>query len=363
VTATIDGVDVSVFTIPTDAPESDGTFEWDSTTAVVVQARAGDAVGTGYTYAHQAAAVLIEDVLGPVVVGRSAMAVRRRWQEMATAVRNIRLPGIAAYAISALDTALWDLKARLLGVALVDVLDAPHAVVPAYGSGGFTSYDIERLQEQLGGWIGEGFTMVKMKVGRDPGEDVGRVVAAREAIGPDAELFVDANGALRAEAALAFAHEFRQHGVTWFEEPVSSDDTDGLRHLRRRVPAGMEVTAGEYGTHLPEFRRLLDAGAVDCLQVDVTRCGGITPLLVIAAHCEMVHIDVSAHTAPQMSAHAFAAVRRLRHIEWFHDHVRVERLLFDGTLDPVDGLLRPDGDRQGHGLTLRTDAPDRYRID
>jgi L-alanine-DL-glutamate epimerase-like enolase superfamily enzyme len=362
VTATIDGVDVSVFTIPTDAPESDGTFEWDSTTVVVVQVRAGGAIGTGYTYAHQAAAVLIQDVLSPVVVGRSAMAVRRRWQEMAAAVRNIRLPGIAAYAISAVDTALWDLKAGLLGVALVEVLDAPHEVVPAYGSGGFTSYVMDQLQEQLGGWIGEGFTTVKMKVGRDPGDDVRRVVAVREAIGPDAELFVDANGALGAEVALAFAHKFREHGVTWFEEPVSSDDTDGLRYLRRRVPPGMEVTAGEYGTHLPEFRRLLDAGAVDCLQVDVTRCGGITPLLVIAAHCEMIHIDVSAHTAPQLSAHAFAAVRRLRHIEWFHDHVRVERLLFDGTLDPVDGYLQPNRDRPGHGLTLKTDGPDQYRI-
>jgi L-alanine-DL-glutamate epimerase-like enolase superfamily enzyme len=188
------------------------------------------------------------------------------------------------------------------------------------------------------------------------------VAAAREAIGDGTSLFVDANGALGAKEALAFAHAFHEHGVTWFEEPVSSDDTDALRHLRHRVPDGMEVTAGEYGSHLPEFRRLLDADAVDCLQVDVTRCGGITPLLVIAAHCEMIHIDVSAHTAPQISAHAFAAIRRLRHIEWFHDHVRLERLLFDGTLEPVDGVLTPDREREGHGLTLRTDQPDAYRV-
>lgn len=357
----IEGVDVSAFTVPTEEPESDGTFEWDSTTVVVVEVHAGGLRGTGYTYAHHAAAVVVRDVLAEVVVGRSAMAVRARWHDMAAAVRNIRLPGIAAYAISAVDVALWDLKARLLGISLVEMLDSPHESVAAYGSGGFTSYDTEQLQRQLAGWVDDGFSMVKMKVGRKPADDLARVGAARDAIG-DAELFVDANGALGAEAALAFAHTFHSQGVTWFEEPVSSDDTDGLRYLRHRVPPGMDVTAGEYGTHLTEFRRLLDADAVDCLQVDVTRCGGITPLLAIAGHCEVLHMDISAHTAPQLSAHAFAAVRRLRHIEWFHDHVRLERLLFDGTLDPVDGGLVPDRARHGHGLVLRPDRADQHRI-
>jgi L-alanine-DL-glutamate epimerase-like enolase superfamily enzyme len=196
-----------------------------------------------------------------------------------------------------------------------------------------------------------------MKVGREPDRDVDRVAAARDAIGPDAELYVDANGALHRQQALAAAAAFAEHDVTWFEEPVSSDDIEGLRLLRDRSPAGMEISAGEYGTVLFDFRLLLDAGAVDCLQADVTRCGGITGLLPVDALCQAAGVDLSAHTAPQLSAHAFAAVDRLRHLEWFHDHVRIERMLFDGCLEPVDGALRPDRDRPGHGLTFkRNDA-------
>jgi L-alanine-DL-glutamate epimerase-like enolase superfamily enzyme len=353
----IDGIDVSTYTVPTDAPESDGTFAWDSTTVVVVEVSAGGHVGVGWTYEHAAAATLIDDLLSGVIHGGDALAVQRRWDDMVHAVRNIRLPGIAAYAISAVDIALWDLKARVLDLPLVDVLDARHETVPVYGSGGFTSYSVDRLREQLGGWVDAGIPRVKMKVGRDPAADVGRVAAACDAIGSDAQLYVDANGALTRQAALSFAEQYAEHGVTWFEEPVSSDDLDGLRLLRDRSPAGMEISAGEYGTVLPEFRALLAAQAVDCLQADVTRCGGITGVRLVAALCESEQVDLSAHTAPQISAHAFAAIGPLRHIEWFHDHVRIEALLFDGTLKPVDGALRPDLDRPGHGLTFRrTDA-------
>jgi len=354
----VERVEVSAYVVPTDAPESDGTLAWDSTTVVVVEVAAAGEVGTGWTYSHQAAATLISDLLAHVVIGGDAMRVRARWDDMAAAVRNIRLPGVAAYAISAMDVALWDLKARLHGAPLIDLLDARHDSVAVYGSGGFTSYDTDRLCRQLSEWVAAGIPRVKMKVGRHPDDDLARVAAVRTAIGPDAALYVDANGALTRQEALRFAEAYADLDVTWFEEPVSSDDLDGLRLLRDRSPAGMEISAGEYATVLPDFRALLRAGAVDCLQADVTRCGGITGVGRVASMCEAEQIDLSAHTAPQLSMHAFAAVGPLRHIEWFHDHVRIEAMLFDGVIDPVDGVLRPDRSRPGHGLTRRSPAAD-----
>jgi len=275
----VDGIDVAAFTVPTDAPESDGTAQWDATTIVVVEAHAGGHTGLGYTYGNSATGTVIESVLRDVVAGRDAMAVGAAWEAMGRACRNLGRPGVASMAIAAVDTALWDLKARLLDLPLATVLDAVRTAVPVYGSGGFTSYDDGRLAEQLGGWAEEGIPRVKMKVGRDPGRDVERMRVARDAVGPDVQLFVDANGALSRKEALAFAARAAERGVTWLEEPVSSDDLEGLRLVRDRAPAGMDVAAGEYGYMLPYFQGMLAAGAVDCLQADVTRCEGITGFL------------------------------------------------------------------------------------
>jgi L-alanine-DL-glutamate epimerase-like enolase superfamily enzyme len=262
-------------------------------------------------------------------------------------------------ALSAVDVALWDLKARLLDQPLVAVLEARHESVPIYGSGGFTSYSLERIREQLAGWVEAGIPRVKMKVGREPERDPARLDAAREAIGADTELYVDANGALSRKDALAWAWRFADEwGVTWFEEPVSSDDVEGLRLLRDQGPPGLDVAAGEYGYVLPDFVRL--AGAVDCLQADVTRCGGITGVLQAAAVAAAHGLDVSAHCAPAASAHAFTAVQNLRHLEYFHDHVRVEDLLFDGVPEPEGGALVPDRSRAGLGLELKRADAEKY---
>lgn len=355
-------VEVSAYTIPTDEPESDGTLSWESTTLVLVQARAGDRTGIGYSYAHSSAAELVRDTLAPVVRGREAMDVPGSWGAMRHAIRNVGRPGIASHAIAAVDTALWDLKARLLDVALATLLGAVREAVPVYGSGGFTSYTDERLREQLGGWVEQGIPRVKMKIGREPGRDVERVRAARGAIGPDAELFVDANGALSRKQALAFAERFREDGVIWFEEPVSSDDLEGLRLIRDRAPAGMEVAAGEYGYDLAYFQRMLDAGAVDVLQADVTRCGGITEFLRVGALCDARSLPMSAHTAPALHAHVACTMPAIRHLEYFHDHVRIEGMLFDGVVAPRDGSLHPDRGRAGMGLELKQRDAERFRV-
>lgn len=346
-------VEVGAYAVPTDAPESDGTFAWGSTTIVVAEIEAGGERGLGYVYADIAAARLIETTLAGVVTGRDAMAVPGAWAEMARSVRNLGRPGIASSAIACIDVALWDLKARLLGLPMAALLGQVRDSVPIYGSGGFTSYDVSRLQEQFAGWAEDGVEMMKMKVGRDPERDPERVAAARDVIGPDCELFVDANGAYERKQALGMAERFAGAGVTWFEEPVSSDDLAGLRLLRDRAPAAMAIAAGEYGYTLGYFRRMLEAGAVDVLQADATRCAGVTEMLRVGALCAAHEIPLSAHTAPQIHAHVGCALDSLVHVEYFHDHVRIERMLFDGALEPEVGRLAPDSSRPGLGLELR----------
>ena len=287
-----------------------------------------------YTYADLAAATVAARTLSEALAGTNVMDVAAAWVAMNRAVRNAGRPGIASTAISAVDAALWDLKARLLDVPLVSLLSATCDDVPVYGSGGFTSYSVAELQQQLRAWIEVGIRRVKMKVGRDANAHPARVCAAREAIGSDAELFIDANGAWTPAQALAMARRFEPYDVIWFEEPVSSDDLAGLRYVRDRAPTGMEITAGEYGYDVWYFRRMLEAGAVDVLQADATRCCGITGFLQAGTLCDAFHVPISAHTAPSLHAAPCCALPRVRHVEYFHDHARIEQMLFDGALRP-----------------------------
>jgi L-alanine-DL-glutamate epimerase-like enolase superfamily enzyme len=356
-------LDTRAFEIPLDAPEADGTAEWASTTMIVVEAHAGNETGLGYTYGARACREIVDELLAPAVVGGDALAVTAAWEAMVGACRNAGAGGVASMAIAAVDLALWDLKARLVGLPLATLLDQAHEAVPVYGSGGFTSMPDAALERQLGGWVDAGIPRVKMKVGRDPGRDRRRVAAARAAIGRGVDLMIDANGALSRKAALAFAEDvLAPAGVVWFEEPVSSDDLEGLRLLRDRAPAGVEIAAGEYGFAEVDFRRLIEAGAVDCLQADVTRCRGITGFLRVAAHCSSGSIELSAHCAPAAHLHPCCAVGPLRHLEYFHDHVRAEALLLDGAGEPEGGCLAPDLSRPGAGLDLRHADAERYAI-
>lgn len=354
-------VKAQAYRVPTDAPESDGTHAWTSTTIVVVEVEAGGQVGLGYTYAHEGAGAVAAGELAEAIEGLDAMDVPRAWTAMIASVRNIGRPGIAACAIAAVDAALWDLKAKLVGLPLAKLIGTHRDRAPIYGSGGFTSYSEGRLTEQLAGWAAAGIKAVKMKVGRDPAADLRRVAAAAKAAGT-ATLMVDANGGYTRKQALAFAEAFARHGVRWFEEPVSSDDLAGLRLLRDRMPAGMELAAGEYGYDTPYFRRMLEAGAVDVLQVDASRALGLTGFLEAAALAHAHMVPISAHTAPALHLHACLAVPGFRHLEYFHDHARIERMFFDGVAAPVRGALRPDLTRPGLGLELKRADAGRYAL-
>ncbi|HZD15279.1 MAG TPA: enolase C-terminal domain-like protein [Pseudonocardiaceae bacterium] len=360
----IDAIETAVYTIPTDAPEADGTLAWDSTTMVLVEVRSGEVCGTGWTYGPPACARVVGDQLADVVLGADALDVGGVFGGMVTAVRNAGRPGAVGYAISAVDVALWDLKARLLGLPLHRLLGSVRDDVPVYGSGGFTSYDEEQLRAQLAGWVyGQHIPRVKIKIGESWGTEVARdlerMAQARDAIGPEVELFVDANGGYDRKQAIRVIRAAADCDIRWFEEPVSSDDLDGLREIRDAIAP--DVTAGEYGYDLTYFRRMCAAGAVDCLQADVSRCGGITEWLRVAAIAAAHHLEISGHCAPHLHAHAAMATPNVRHLEWFHDHVRIEHMLFDGALDPEGGAISPHPTAPGHGLVLRREVASRYQ--
>lgn len=359
----ITGTSVRVYTVPTDAPEADGTFSWNATTMVLVELAVGNTRAIGYTYADPATAKIVGHLLKELIASADPFDHPALWTKMQMAVRNLGNRGIAAMAISAIDNALWDLRAKLLSISLVQLLGAARDGIPVYGSGGFTSYDDYQLQSQLGGWAKMGLFFVKMKIGTHPEDDPRRVRVARQAIGESVALFVDANGAYTAKQAIHLARIFyEESNVTWFEEPVSSDDLSGLHFIRNRAPASMEIAAGEYGYTIPYFENMVSAKSVDVLQADATRAQGITGFIGAAAICQAHNMALSAHCAPSIHMHVCCAVTRARHLEFFHDHARIERMFFDGFCEPRQGKMFPDRSRPGFGLELKQQDAEKYRV-
>jgi L-alanine-DL-glutamate epimerase-like enolase superfamily enzyme len=350
----IDKLTINVLRLPTAFPrETDGTAEWHATTMVLVRLRAGDVVGLGYSYVDAAAATVIEDLLESHVVGEGAFATAAIHIAMVRAVRNHGRQGIAACAIAAVDVALWDLKARLLGVSIAALAGAARTRVPVYASGGFTSTPDDALAREIETYVNAGHRRIKMKINDDLKRTRERVRLARSIAGPDVALMVDANGACTAKHALVIADALEELGVVYFEEPVSSDDLDGLRRVRDATT--LAVAAGEYGYDAMYFQHMLEAQSVDILQADATRCLGITGFLQADALCDAYGVPLSAHCAPAIHAQVGAASRRLVHVEHFFDHVRFEALVFDGVPPVRNGELVLDAARPGLGIDLRDD--------
>lgn len=359
---TIRDLQVSAYMIPTSTPESDGTIEWNSTTLVLVNISAGNKTGLGYTYANAATAFFIAHTLKDLVLHRNAMNIPAITNWLIHEIRNSGNTGIGMMAVSAIDNALWDLKAKLLDLPLALLLGMQREKMMIYGSGGFTSYSQDQLQQQLGKWINEGIGYVKIKIGREATQDVYRVKQAREAIGAGAKLFVDANGAYTSKQAIEKAHEFAALDVSWFEEPVPSSDLKGLQFIRQQMPPSINIAAGEYGYNLSYFEAMLAANAVDILQADATRCGGITGFLKAGSICEAHQLPFSSHCAPALHLHAALALSSFFIAEYFYDHARIEQMLFEGVSPPQNGFLIPDLSRAGFGFEFKYKDAEPYKI-
>jgi L-alanine-DL-glutamate epimerase-like enolase superfamily enzyme len=348
---------VSSYEIPTATPESDGTLDWNATTLVTFELEWDGVHGFGYTYASVAAAAVIEHHLAKVVLAADSSRAAGVFADLGRAVRNIGRDGIAAMAIAAVDMAIWDWRARRANLPLADFIGRARPSIDAYGSGGFTNYTDAQLAEQLRGWAECGLGRVKMKIGRaDPG---GRARVGRAAIGDAVALFVDANGAFTPYEAIDVAHELRASNVTWFEEPVPEPDLDGLRFVRDHAPRGVPIAVGEYGYERRDFAAILERACVDVLQADATRCG-VTGFLEAAALSAARNVPLSSHCAPSIHAHLGCAVDAMVHCEWFFDHARIERMLFDGAPTLEHGALAPSA-RPGIGIRLRREAAAPYQ--
>ena len=354
----VQDVRVAAYTVPTDSPEGDGTLVWDATTVVVVHVAAGGVTGTGWTYTDQAAGDLVHRLLAPEVIGRDALNPVAMHDAMLRRLRNVGVPGLGAAAVSAVDIAVWDLTGRLLEIPVSTLLGSVHEQMRVYGSGGFTTYDSHQTTEQVLGWVeGLGARAVKIKIGQSWGtavlRDLARVAEVRELVGAGVDLMVDANGGYSVGQAVRVERAMREHDVVWFEEPVSSRDLSGLAHVRSLSQA--DVAAGEYGSTPADFRVLLTAGAVDTLQADVTRCGGFTGWRQVASLAQAFERPISTHCAPALSVQVAGCAPTLAHLEWFHDHTRLEAMLFDGVPVATGGVVAPTG-AVGHGMSLRPDA-------
>lgn len=361
----VESVEARTYAVPTDQPEADGTLQWSKTTVVVALVRAGGQTGTGWTYGSDACRTLISGKLAGVVTGSDPMTVGATNEAMVEQSRNLGRPGVGADAVSAVDIALWDLKARLLGMSLARLLGHHRTRVPVYGSGGFTTYDDERTRSQVEHWLGDlGVRGCKIKIGeswgREQERDMERVRLVRRLVGDEIDVMVDANGGYSRKQAVRVGRAmYEESRVVWFEEPVSSDDLEGLREVRDQV--AVDVTAGEYGYHLPYFAHMVGAGAVDCLQMDATRCGGYTGWLAAAALAFGHSLQVSAHCGPSIHAPVAAAVPNLRHVEYFHDHARLDPMLFAGIPEVRDGAMLIDDGVAGHGMTLKEAEAEAFR--
>ena len=358
----IEAVHATAYVVPTDSPESDGTSEWASTTLVIVKVEAGGKQGIGYTYGDSSIAKLIQDRFAKLLVAYDAMSIPKRWSDMVTSTKNIGRSGISSTAISAVDIALWDLKAKLLDTPLAMLLGLARPSIPAYGSGGFTTYSQEQLREQLTNWLERGFDKVKIKIGRNKLADVDRVSFAREVIGPNRGLFVDASGAYTRTEALEMIDLLTQWKVSWFEDPIPCDDVDGLRILCQQRPGGVSIAAGEYGFELSYFRRLLQENAIDTLQVDATRCGGITGFLAVANLCDAFGIPLATRSAPALHASLGCVAQRATCLEYSHDHARVEKMFFEGLPLFEKGHLKPDFNLPGLGITFKENDMACYKV-
>jgi L-alanine-DL-glutamate epimerase and related enzymes of enolase superfamily len=357
----IASVEVHLVETPVKGNFADSTRKVETIGFVVVLVKTDTGrTGLGITY-HEVGGEAIRECINvdiaPRILGRSPMETEALYDESFAYMRGIGRKGLAFCAYSAIDIALWDLKGQMHDLPLFRLLGGKRNVVPVYASGGWTSYSIDELVEEAKRMVSEGYTKMKLKIGVDGGkninEDVRRIRAVREAVGPEVDIMLDANNAWTAATAIRFADKVRELDIFLLEEPVFADDIPGLARFKRgsNIPVG----TGEHEYTRFGVRDLILGNAVDIVQADVARCGGYTESLKIIALIQAWNLQYAPHGMEHMHMHLVAAHSCGLMLERLYMFEQVVGDVFDNPPAPKNGMLTLP-ETPGLGLKVKLDA-------
>ena len=368
----ITAVTPTTVSVPIDRPTAIATRALGSREYVLVTVETDEGLsGVGFTYAGtvggESTAAFVSAALAPLLVGADAALIGRHWAAMYQEVLLTGRRGAALRAISAVDTALWDLLGKATGMPLARLLGAVADEVPAYASGGYyrPGDPLEHIREEMTFYRERGFTDYKIKVGGVAlAADVERVRAAREAIGPEGRLALDANNAWRwPHDAVRFARAVEEYDIWWLEEPLSPEDIRGHAEIARTLE--MPVATGEIHATRWDFQALIEACSADILQPDAGVLGGVSEWMKVAHTAASANLPVAPHWHANLHVHLAAAADNCITVEYFAldtDIFNFERLLTPETrLAPSGGML-PVPQRPGLGVEFDPEAVARWRV-
>ena len=307
---------------------------------------------------------IIESTFKDLLIGADPFDIERLWHDMYWRLRSFGNKGIGFSALSAVDIGLWDLKAKAFEIPLYKLLGAFTESVPIYGSGGWTNLTEQELLEEMNSYVSQGISRVKFKVAKDFGrserQDLQRLAAVRNSLGDDVAIYVDANYGYYPKQAIYMAREFEQFQVGWLEEPVLTDDVDGMADVRRStsIPiAGGELESGKY-----KFRDLIARGALDIAQPDVGRVGGISEWMKVAHLAHSFNLLVAPHAYQSIHLHLACATPNLKVVEYLGQIHECETEWYTEIPKHKDGMWSPFPDKPGLGLDLDPYAVDKWSV-
>ena len=320
--------------------------------------------GLGVGQAAPGVRQVVESTLRGVLIGQDPFSIEKLWNDMFWRIRGFGRKGVAFCALSAVDTGLWDLKAKAVGLPLYKLLGPFTESVPIYGSGGWTNLTEDELVAEMVGYVQQGIGRVKMKVGKDFGrserEDLQRLAAVRRALGDDVAVYVDANNGYYAKQAIYMAKEFEQFQVGWFEEPVLADDIQGLAEIRQAI--NIPVATGEHEYSKYGFKDLITRGGADIVQPDVGRVGGVTEWMKVAHMAHAFNLPVAPHAVQLVHLHLGCATPNLKVVEYLGTALEGDRVWYTEIPEPKDGMWAPFPDRPGLGLELDPHAVEKWSV-
>lgn len=362
----VDKIETFYIPVKPDQDVSDSTWKLETMGYVVVRITTEDGItGFGYTYdvAGEAVRELITKTMSRVVVGRNPFETEAIWTDVMNLMRGVGRKGLVLCALSIIDIALWDIKGKAMDMPLYRLLGGNRTSVPVYASGGWTSYSEHELLEEVDRFKDLGYTKIKMKVGVDFGQspktDIRRIRAVRNHLGDDIDLMIDANNAWDASTAIKVAYALSDCNLFFFEEPVIADDIPGLATVKSKITIPVATGEQEYTKY--GARDLILGGAVDILQMDVTKCGGITEWLKIAAIAQAWNIPFAPHAMHYAHMHLVAAAPNGLMLENLFMHQKVNDLLLVDPPVPKNGYLKIP-DKPGCGIDINEEHLRTYNV-